>query len=104
RGGGSTASEESAMWRYPGAQNKFTAIVSVRAHVDASRICLRSDGAQSECGRGLVGIPKAGPIHSRGPSTKKHRLFWRRLFLFRSTGSLLFGVAAPVLPKNRDVM
>ena len=46
------------MWGYPGAQNKFTAIVSVRGHVDASR--LRPDGANSECGRGLFGITKVG--------------------------------------------
>src|SRR5438874_9497089 len=74
--GGGTASEESAMWGYPGAQNKFTAIVSVRGHVDASR--LRPDGANSECGRGLFAITKVGP--SGWPSTKKHRLFLATTF------------------------
>jgi hypothetical protein len=48
------------MWGYPGAQNKFTAIVSVRGHVDANRICLRPDGANSECSRGLFGVTKVG--------------------------------------------
>jgi len=58
-------------------------MVSVRAHVthvDASRICLRPDGANSECGRGLFGITKGRPIHSRWPSTKKHRLFLATTF------------------------
>ena len=64
------------MWGYPGAQNKFTAIVSVRGHVDASR--LRPDGANSECGRGLFAITKVGP--SGWPSTKKHRLFLATTF------------------------
>jgi hypothetical protein len=35
-----------------------------------------------------------------GLSPRRIACFWRRLFLFRSTGSLLSGVTAPVLPKN----
>jgi len=38
-----------------------------------------------------------------GPPPRSIACFWRRLFLFRSTGSLFSGVAAPVLPKNRDL-
>src|SRR5262245_21383557 len=90
------------MWGYPGAQNKFTAMVSVRGHVDASRICLRPDGDNSECSRGLFGITKVARS-ARGEdeakrNCKKIKRLHHVLFLGRT------GAATPErrLPVERN--